>query len=167
MPQASIEGMTDYLNLYQMNEKELCIRVMQDILDSTGITATAGIGTVRLEVIKVGTRVKMSREMRAKQFQPFAALKGYSEALRRKEKIVVPKMDFSEEYQEELDRKLRQIHRNDMVTVIYFCKGEYLKVTGMVTRFDPTARLISVVDTKIPIGDIYDITKKNSSYIQR
>ena len=50
------------------------------------------------------TRGKMSREMRAKQFMPFAALKGYSEALRRKEKITVPKPEFSEEYQEELDR---------------------------------------------------------------
>lgn len=114
----------------------------------------------------MGTRVKMSREMRAKQFQTFAALKGYSEALRRKEKIVVPKMEFSEEYQEELDRKLRQVHRNDMVTVIYFCRGEYLKVTGLVTRIDPTARIITVVNTKIPLGDIYDITKESSRHIQ-
>ena len=37
--------MTDYLKLYQMNEKELSMRIMQDIFDSTGITATAGIGT--------------------------------------------------------------------------------------------------------------------------
>lgn len=111
------------------------------------------------------TRIKMSREMRAKQFQPFAALKGYSEALRRKEKIVVPKMEFSEEYQEELDRKLRQIRRNDMVTVIYFCKGEYLKVTGLVTRIDPTTRIITVVNTKIPLGDIYDISKERSNHI--
>ena len=103
------------------------------------------------------TRIKMSREMRAKQLQPFAALKGYSEALRRKEKIVVPKMEFSEEYQEELDRKLRQVRRNDMITVIYFCKGEYLEVTGLVTGIDPTARSITVVNTKIPLGDIYDI----------
>lgn len=114
----------------------------------------------------MGTRVKMSREMRAKQFQPFAALKGYSETLRRKEKIVVPKIEFSEEYQEELDRKLRQIRRSDMVTVIYFCRGEYLKVTGLVTRIDPTARIITVVNTKIPLGDIYDITKESSSHIQ-
>lgn len=37
--------MTDYLKLYQMTAKELSIRIMQDILDSTGITATTGIGT--------------------------------------------------------------------------------------------------------------------------
>ncbi|MFR3391235.1 MAG: hypothetical protein ACLTT1_12025 [[Clostridium] scindens] len=30
---------------------------------------------------------KMSREDRAKQFMPFAALKGYPEALRKKEKV--------------------------------------------------------------------------------
>lgn len=33
-------------------------------------------------------RPKMSREERAKQFMPFAALKGYEEALREKERQV-------------------------------------------------------------------------------
>lgn len=33
-------------------------------------------------------RPKMSREERAKQFMPFAALKGYEEALREKEREV-------------------------------------------------------------------------------
>ena len=32
----------------------------------------------------------MSREDRAKQFMPFAALKGYPEALRKKEKAALP-----------------------------------------------------------------------------
>lgn len=36
-------------------------------------------------------RVKMSREERAKQFMPFAALKGYEEALREKEREVAAK----------------------------------------------------------------------------
>ncbi len=35
----------------------------------------------------------MSREERAKQFMPFAALKGYEEALREKEKEVEEKME--------------------------------------------------------------------------
>ena len=78
-------------------------------------------------------RVKMSREDRAKQFMPFAALKGYPDALRRKEKIVVERQELSDEYKEELDYQLRQIRKNDMVTVVYYCKGEYLKVTGMVS----------------------------------
>ena len=36
---------TDYLSMYQMTAKELCVRIMQDILESTGITATSGIGS--------------------------------------------------------------------------------------------------------------------------
>ena len=70
----------------------------------------------------------------------------------------MPKAELSEERGEELDRALRQIRKNDMVTVIYFCEGEYLKVTGMVSRIDGTARLLKVVDTKIPFEDMYEVS---------
>ena len=98
----------------------------------------------------------MSREDRAKQFMPFAALKGYPEALRKKEKVVVQKVELSEEYQEELNVKLCQVRKNDRVTVVYFCKDEYLKLTGMVTRIDETARVLKIVNTKIAFEDIYE-----------
>lgn len=101
---------------------------------------------------------KMSREERAKQFMPFAALKGYGLALREKERVVVPKKELSEDYQEELDFKLRQVKKNDMISVVYFQKGEYLKVTGMVSRVDVTARVLKIVNTKIKFDDIYDIS---------
>lgn len=39
-------------------------------------------------------RTKMSIENRAKQFMPFAALKGLPDALAAKEKIVVEKLNF-------------------------------------------------------------------------
>lgn len=101
---------------------------------------------------------KMSREERAKQFMPFAALKGYPDALRKKEKIVVPKMELSEEYKEELDRKLKQVQKNDMITVVYYEKNEYLKKTGMVSRIDETARVLKIVNTKIPFENIFEIS---------
>ena len=111
----------------------------------------------RLEDIKVGNRPKMSREDRAKQFMPFAALKGYPEALQKKEKIVVPKVEVSEEYAEVLDRKLRNVKKNDIITVIYYSNHEYLKKTGMVSRIDETSRVLKIVNTKINFDDIYDI----------
>lgn len=111
----------------------------------------------RLEDIKVGNRPKMSREDRAKQFMPFAALKGYPEALQKKEKIVVPKVEVSEEYAEVLDRKLRNVKKNDIITVIYYSNHEYLKKTGMVSRIDETARVLKIVNTRIHFDDIYDI----------
>ncbi len=72
----------------------------------------------------------------------------------------MPKRELCEEYEEELDRKLRQIRRDDMVTVVYFSRGEYLKVTGVVTCIDPTAGIMKVVNTKIPLGDIYAIERE-------
>lgn len=102
-------------------------------------------------------RTKMSREDRAKQFMPFAALKGYEEELRKKEKIVVPKIELSEERKDELDRQFMKIRKKDIVTAVYFCRGEYLKVTGMVSRIDTDARLLVIVNTKIPFEDLYDI----------
>ena len=51
-------------------------------------------------------RTKMSIENRAKQFMPFAALKGLPDALAAKEKIVVEKIELSSDMEEELDRKM-------------------------------------------------------------
>lgn len=48
----------------------------------------------------MGYRPKMSREDRAKQFMPFAALKGYPEALRRKEKEVEAQKERMEDDEE-------------------------------------------------------------------
>lgn len=105
----------------------------------------------------MAVRGKMDRGERAKQFMPFAALRGYDAALRAKEKIVVDKAELSEEMKEELDRKLALIHKNDIITVVYYQKGEYLRLTGMVSRLDTGARLISIVNKKICFEDIYDI----------
>ena len=90
----------------------------------------------------MANRMKMSQADRAKQFMPFAALKGYDEALRAKEKVVVPRAELSEEMAEELDRRLHQIQKNDVVTVVYYDKEAYLRVTGMVSRLDMDARLL-------------------------
>ena len=105
----------------------------------------------------------MTREDRAKQFMPFAALKGHMEALRRKEKIIVEKVELSEEYQEILNHKLLNIKKGDVITVIYFCKNEYLKITGIVARIDTTARILRIVNTKIAFDDIYDIISSSKS----
>ena len=94
---------------------------------------------------------------RAKQFMPFSALKGLDEALRAKEKIVVPKVELSPEMAEELDYKMHLLEKGKMVTVIYFSNGEYVKVTGLVARIDETSRVIQIVNTKIRFDDIQDI----------
>ena len=94
---------------------------------------------------------------REKQFMPFSALKGLDEALRAKEKIVVPKVELSPEMEEELDYKMHLLEKGKMVTVIHFSNGEYVKVTGLVARIDETSRVIQIVNTKVRFDDILDI----------
>lgn len=104
-------------------------------------------------------REQMSPADRAKQFMPFDALKGFREALKQKEKILVPKRELSEEQKEALSRILLQIKKNDMVSVEYFYQGEYRLVNGMVSSINTTARFLTVVNTKIKFEDIADIQK--------
>ena len=99
---------------------------------------------------------------RAKIFAPFSALKGLTEALTAKEKIHVPKVVLTETAAEELNQKLCSLSIHDTVTVIYYHldhqeKGEYLQVTGIVSKIDLLNRILTIVDTKIPIDDIRDM----------
>ena len=114
---------------------------------------------------------RMRIEDRAKIFMPFAALRGYEEAIAAKERIVVPRVELSEESNEYLDLQLARIEQellqgqHPVITVVYFQKdkdspldgGEYIRFTGMVARFDKTARILQIVDKRLRLEDIYRI----------
>lgn len=112
----------------------------------------------RLEDTGVATRPMMTAAERAKQFMPFAALRGYEEALRAKEKIVVDRKELSEERMSELDQIMQGLQVRNMVQVVYYSKDEYLMATGMVSKIDVDSRIIKIVSTKINFDDIYSIS---------
>ena len=60
----------------------------------------------------------VSKVDRARQFLPFDALKGFSEALRKKEEIYTDKIELSEEMQEKLSNDLLKIEKGKSITVI-------------------------------------------------
>lgn len=101
---------------------------------------------------------KMSVSNRAKQFMPFAALAGYEDALAAKEKIIVPKIELSEDMALELDHKMHLLEKGKIVSITYYKNGEYLKQTGLIAKIDTTCRVLQVVSTKIPFDDILEIT---------
>lgn len=102
-------------------------------------------------------KTKMSVSDRAKQFMPFAALKGLPEALSAKEKIIVDKHLLTEEQESELDFRIRQLAPGAIATIIYYSDGEYIQITGRLARIDPASRLLQIVNTRISFDDIYDI----------
>ena len=91
---------------------------------------------------------------RAKIFMPFAALKGFEEALREKEKVVVKKKDLNEEEILMLNQKMATLEKGQMIKIVYFNKDEYIEIQGLVARLDKVLGNITVVNTKIDIKDI-------------
>lgn len=121
---------------------------------------------------------RMRLEDRAKIFVPFAALKGYEEAIAAKQKIVVPRKELSEEAKEYLDSQLGRIEQlltngqHPIITVVYFQKdresgeagGEYIQFTGMVAKFDRTSRILQIVDRRLRLDDIYGIEEDSGRF---
>lgn len=102
-------------------------------------------------------------ERRAKQFAPFAALRGFEEQIHRKEICYEEKRILSEEQKNELDMKLRMVCPGIWLKVEYFREnsclrnmGEYLWTEGKVEFIDPSGFLF-IGDTAIRIRDICEI----------
>ncbi len=93
---------------------------------------------------------------RAKQFMPFAALKGYYDFIYEREKVSVPKKELSEDECSSLSAKLSAIEKGQVLKVIYYRDGEYVKQCGYVSRVDFTFRKVTIVKTEIDFDDIYD-----------
>lgn len=94
---------------------------------------------------------------RAKQFMPFAALKGFYDLIRERERIVVPKHELTEDKAAELSETIKLVEKGKMVKVIYYSDGEYVSAEGIVTKIDFVFRKLTVVKTEIDLDDIWDI----------
>ena len=104
-------------------------------------------------------RRSMPVSQRAKQFMPFAAVTGLTQALERKERELsrVEKREPSEERAEKINRCLNLLEKGDEAAVTYFEQGEYLTVSGAAETVDKVLRLLAVGDVKVAFDDIYDI----------
>ncbi len=109
------------------------------------------------------TQARMPISHRAKQFAPFAALRGLPEALAKKEKVHVPKRTLTQSAAEELDRMLHWVRVGQRVTITYYAvdpdthTGEYLRLTGLVSQFSLTHRVLSVARTTVPFANLLEL----------
>ena len=103
-------------------------------------------------------RPKMTVADRAKQFAPFAALSGLGQAITSMERVIVPRPELSEESYEELDRQMHLAKIGEIATVIYYHKGDCIKISGMVAKIEHTSRILQIVNTRISFDDILEIT---------
>lgn len=101
----------------------------------------------------------MSSSDRAKQFMPFATLRGYYGEVRKKEKIYKERRELLEEEAIELSKKVVEIKKGDVYRILYYEDGGYIETTGAITQIDLTLKTLSVVKKKINFTDIYGIEK--------
>lgn len=102
-------------------------------------------------------RTHMPASDRAKQFMPFSALRGLRTALAEKERVIVEKIELTEDKAEELNHQMAQIHVGSMISVIYYHDKEYVKLSGRVARLDTSSRILQIVNTKISFDDLLEI----------
>lgn len=91
---------------------------------------------------------------RAKQFMPFAALKGLPEALAEKERLREPRRELSEEMAARLNETLCALQKGQVVTVVCYTGEAYTQLTGTVTAVDCTARTFRLEEQPIDMADL-------------
>lgn len=103
----------------------------------------------------------MAKINRARQFMPFAALKGYEEMV--KKKIIVPeaRRTMDEDHYNILADKLNALNRGDMVEVEYYCGNGYTRINGLVNTVNSAYRELVIVRTIIKFDDIWEIHGQN------
>lgn len=104
-------------------------------------------------------RAPMPRSRRAKQFMPFDALRGLKEAIAAKERVIEPRRYPSEDAIAEMNAKLLDLHKGQLITVVYYGDYEqrYLQLTGPVIKVDPYWHSIQIENITIDFSEIYEL----------
>ena len=111
---------------------------------------------------------QMSRENRAAQFAPFAALTGYGDVIRESARFTEGRPELTEEEKEELDYKLRALGsmpgEKPQVRLTYFVPdqrkdgGLSRTVCGRIRKVDAQGKWILLDDgTKVDVDCVVDL----------
>lgn len=122
------------------------------------------------------TRQRMSREARAAQFSPFAALTGYEAAVRETARQTDTQSVLTEDEKEQINEKLLMLveckEQEPLIRVTYFVEdekkegGAYVSVSGNFKRIDCIEGIIYLTDgQRISIEQIREIESGLFGYI--
>lgn len=99
---------------------------------------------------------------RAKQFMPFASLKGYYDLIIEREKIIEPKRELSEEKIEKISIIINSLKKGDYVRVKFYKNDGYITKEGIVSNLNIELHKIEVLKQVIEFENIYDIKILNN-----
>lgn len=96
---------------------------------------------------------------RARQFMAFAALKGYYDLIEKKNEQydIEDKKELSNEEIEQISNTIKELEIGSIISVIYYNKTRYEKVTGALTDINPERHTLRIIKTDIKFEDILEI----------
>ncbi len=100
----------------------------------------------------------MPPEHRAKQFMPFAAVKGLNEALAEKETLYGQKVKFAEDAADDINRILSSVVPGSSVEIAYYSGSEYTAAAGEIIYIDTVKRRLGISGDNVNFDDIISIS---------
>lgn len=104
-----------------------------------------------------GAPVARAHPERARQFMPFAALKGYHELVRKREHVPEEKHTLTEEQAAELSQKIAALSKGSMATITHYEEKQYKDTCGIVSEINEAERYVRVIKKRIAFEDIRTI----------
>ncbi|MFD0703504.1 YolD-like family protein [Slackia equolifaciens] len=117
---------------------------------------------IKRSVAKYGRHVARPHADRARQFMPFAALKGYHELAHSQEATRIPRPELPEERLAELSEALQSLNPGDDVRVSFYEGGQRITLRGPLSKVDEVAHSVSIGVKRIPLASILDIEPTSS-----
>ena len=103
---------------------------------------------------------------RARQFLPFAALRGYLELIRNQEKIWEERPILSEEQQEQIAAALQQLKPGMSVALAVYQEGTIQNREGRIKKVDFSRRTLTLEDQLFSFSDLIELEIQESLFFE-
>lgn len=107
----------------------------------------------------IKSRGHMDSTSRAKQFAPFAALKGYEMELAKQLEHFDERISLAEDEAKCINDVLADLEKGDEVKITYYDNNVYTTVFGIVEKIYNYEMAMQIKGRKIEFNDIYRIEK--------
>lgn len=106
-------------------------------------------------------RAKMPVSQRAKQFMPFAAVKGLEKAIAEQEQKLnhMEQIELDEELTRTINNELYHLEKGDEVSVCYYKDGQYHALKDAVEQIDIVRGFVRIQKTAIDFESIMNIKR--------
>ena len=105
---------------------------------------------------------RIAPEERARQFMPFAALRGYYDLIREAEYVPEPRRPITEEHSRALSETAACIKPRTLASATYYDGRAYRTITGLVTQISCDLRTIQILKTTISFNDLWELKSLGS-----